>query len=41
MDSIFGWLLMTAVVIGVGIWFARYAITEHEKYIYKRQHGWQ
>ena len=41
MDSIFGWLLMTAAIIGAGIWFAVYASAEYDRYIERRSCGWQ
>ena len=41
MDSIFGWVLMAAITFATGIWFALYASAEHDKYLEKRQNGWQ
>lgn len=41
MDSVFGWLFMTGLLIGGAVWFVRYAIAEYERYLYNRNHGWQ
>ena len=40
-DSVLAWFVLAVLFIAGCICFARYAIAEHDKYLYNRRHGWQ
>ena len=41
MDSWVSWLILLVMTMTAGWQFIRYAISEYDKYLYNRQHGWQ
>ena len=41
MDSCASWIVLATLTVVAGIALCIYVSKEYDKYLYKRQHGWQ